>query len=277
MTDPGIQEQFERDGYIVVPGFLNPEEAAGYRRAIADVFDLPQDDVTAAIDGATMTLADGVTIKPRFWPLIFHPQLLAGVRSVLGPDIRYTQHSDLHINLRGGRWHRDNACRQFDVGPDWDESEAPYKVVRIAIYLSDYADSGSSLMVLPGSHRTESWLQRREYTLWNKLRSAFRRRGQNDRVPHWFFSRPAIRLKTKPGDCVIFDQRVMHAGGVLRGQEPKYAIYLSYGVENLHSHNHRAFFLDRPTYTRELPAELSAKLEDAGLLLPETNPTTSQA
>ena len=270
MTEADAQTRFERDGYVVIPGLLAPDEAVKYRRAIADVFELPEQNVTEAIDGKTMTLADGVTITPSFWPLIFHPGLLAGVRSVLGPDIRYTQHSDLHINLRGGRWHRDNACREFAVGPDWDEREAPYKVARIAIYLSEYTDSGSSLLILPGSHQTETWLQRREYSLWNKLRSLFRRRGRNDCVPHLFFSRRAIRLTTNPGDCVIFDQRVMHAGGVLRGREPKYAIFLSYGVENRHSHNHRAFFLDRPTYTRDLPPSLSERLEEAGLLLPDT-------
>lgn len=274
MTDPNLKARYERDGYIVVPGLLDPQEAVNYRRAIANVFELPRCDVTTAIDGATMTLADGVTSMPEFWPLIFNPRLLDAVRAVLGPDIRYTQHSDLHINLPGGRWHRDNAYREFQIGPDWDESQEPYRVARVAFYLSDYAESGSSLMILPGSHRKESRLNRREYSAWNRLRSIFRRRGQNDRVPHLFFSRPSIRLKTKPGDCVIFDQRLMHAGGVLRGREPKYAIYLAYGVENQHSRNHRAFFLNRPTYTRNLPSALSDRLSATGLLLSDTDPVS---
>ena len=69
------------------------------------------------------------------------------------------------------------------------------------------------------------------------------------------------------GDCIIFDQRLTHAGGVLGGPNPKYAMYLSYGLDNTHSQNHRAFFLNRPTYSRELPPKLEAKLAAHNLLL----------
>lgn len=262
--------RFERDGYHLLRGLFSPEESRQYRHEI---------DVALGVAGAggdvanigkkTHTLADGVTNTPAFWPLIFNPTLTQTVSALLGGPIRYTQHSDLHINLPGGRWHRDSAHRDFNVGPDWDESDEPYRVVRIAIYLSQFEDSGSSLLLLPGSHRSESWLNRREYVTWNKLRSAIRRRNRNDALPHIFLSRPCLRLKTQPGDCVIFDQRLMHAGGVLRGPNPKYAIYLSYGLENQHSYNHRAFFLDRPTYSPEIPEELREKLKAASLLLPD--------
>lgn len=265
---------FERDGYHLLRPLFSPEEATEWRERINRVFDLPAGEAGArAVDGKTFTLADGVTINKAFWPIIFNERLLATVQSLIGDDIRYTQHSDLHINLPGGRWHRDSACRDFGVGPDWEEQEAPYRVVRVAIYLSLNADSGSSLVVLPGTHRRESATLRREYQTWNRMRTILRRHGQNDLVPHWFFSGPRKVIRTRPGDCVIFDQRLLHAGGVVGGPQPKYAIYLSYGLDNRHSRNHRSFFLNRPTYNPTLPDELASQLTTSGLLLAGNGPT----
>lgn len=272
---PGERAAFERDGYHLLRPLFTAAEAAEWRNRINHVFEFPAEpNATPQIAGATHTRADGVTTNDDFWPVIFNERLLASVRALIGDDIRYTQHSDLHINLPGGRWHRDSACRDFGVGADWDESEVPYRVVRVAIYLSDHTQSNSSLVVLPGSHRHESRLRRAEYVFWNKIRSFLRRRGKNDWLPHWFLSGPRRVVRTQPGDCVIFDQRLLHAGGVIGGAEPKYAIYLSFGIDNQHSRNHREFFLNRPTYNPHLPDALRARLKDHGLLLEDSAVTT---
>jgi len=157
--------------------------------------------------------------------------------------------------------------REYGVGPDWDESKEPYKVVRVAIYLSEHRDSGSSIIVLPGSHRKESWLNNREYVFWNKLRSFARKHDRNDLLPHLFFSGRKVTVKTEPGDCIIFDQRLLHAGGVLRNAKPKYAMFLSYGIDNAHSRYHRSFFLKRPTYSPDVPDTLREHLKSEHLLL----------
>ncbi len=267
---PSAREKalFDETGYFLLKGLFSPDEARHYRMCINKVFDLPEEELdNKRIDGGTFTLADGVTMVPDFWPVIFNERLLGAVRALLGNDIRYTQHSDLHINLHGGRYHRDSACREYGVGPDWDEGKESYKVVRVAIYLSEYRDSGSSIIVLPGSHRRESWLNNREYVFWNKLRSFARKHGRNDLLPHLFFSGQKVTVKTEPGDCIIFDQRLLHAGGVIGKAKPKYATFLSYGLDNPHSHYHRSFFLKRPTYSPDIPAKLQERLKAKNLLL----------
>lgn len=262
------RRKFEEDGYFILPSLITAEEAREYRIKMNAVLGLPEVEFTSdEIDRGYYGLADGVTITPAFWPLIFNERLLDTVRDLLGGDIRYTQHSDLHINLGGGRYHRDNCCREFSVGPDWDEREEPYKVVRIAIYLSDFYNSGTSIVLLPDTHRHESKINRMEYILWNKLRSFMRNKGFNNKLPHLFFSKKCIRYKTNPGDCLIFDQRLMHAGGNLHSRYPKYAVFLAYGIDNHHSRNHRKFFLGRPTYNSEIPSELKKRLELHGLYL----------
>ena len=267
-VSPPDKRRFEADGYYLLKSLLTPEEARTYRHKINRALDLPEEDLdTQAIGRGTRSLADGVTKTADFWPLKFNHRLVETVRELLGGEIRYTQHSDLQINLHGGRYHRDSACREFGDAPDWDETEVPYKVVRVAIYLSDYRDSGSAVIVLPGSHRRESALNRLEYVAWNKLRSLARRHGRNDLLPHLFLSARKVKFKTEPGDCIIFDQRLMHAGGVLRGPKPKYAVFLAYGFDNRHSRNHRAFFLKRPTYSPEISPELRRRLAARNLLL----------
>ncbi len=267
---PETKEAFKRDGFFLMKGFLATHEVSNYLSIIDDIMDLPKGSYKLpSTHKQTQTIADGVTKNSKLWPLIFNSKLLVTVRHLVGNDIRYTQHSDIHINLPGGRWHRDNAYREFGSGSDWQENAETYGVVRVAIYLSDYSNSGSSLLVLPGSHRQESSINRREYVFWNKLRSFARRRNVNGACPHIFLSRPYVRLKTHPGDCLIFDQRVMHAGGNLHGPLSKYAIYMSYGANNSHAANHRTFFLRRPTYSKTIPTALKNRLIDEQLLLPQ--------
>ena len=182
-TKHSDKQSFQRDGYYVLPALFGSDESAYWKAEISALFGL-SDNQEASKDGAGITyaLADGVTAREQFWPVIFNTKLIKVIRSLIGQDVRYTQHSDLHINLPGGRWHRDNACREYGVGPDWDESNEPYSVVRVAIYLSEYSESNSSLVVLPGSHKRESKINRAEYVLWNQFRTFLRKHGKNDRL-----------------------------------------------------------------------------------------------
>src|SRR5262249_52471038 len=170
-------DDFEERGYAVFRGLLTPGEVAFYRAEIQKLSGVGDEDVGKK----AFTCADGVTQNRTYWPLIYHERVLEAVRSLIGPSIRYTQHSDLHAHmasqksLPGGGvvgWHRDSACREFDVGPDWDESLGPYRIVRVAIYLQSHAESHSMLGVMPGSHRYEQRLTGNAYRLWSRLLDA---------------------------------------------------------------------------------------------------------
>ena len=268
MTNVALKQTYERDGYIFIPGFLSKDEVEYYRKRINRVFDLPESALTNEdISGETYLRPDAITNIEDFWPIIFNEKLLAHVKAILGNEIAYTQHSDLHVNLHSGGLHRDSAYRKFGVGPDWDTSEAQYGIVRVAIYLQSYEESGSSLFLLPGTHKRESIFTRYECMFWNQLRSTLGKFGMRDALPHIFLTNRSRFIKTQPGDCIVFDQRVIHAGGGLRGQKPKYSIFLSFGQKNIHSHNHRSFYLKRPAYTKRMPEKLIRRLQKEDLLL----------
>jgi len=268
MIDQVARQTFEEKGYHIIPGLLSNDEAKAYRFAINRAFDLPERELTNTdIESRTYALADGVTRRPEFWPLIFNQRLVETIRELLGDDIRYTQHSDLHINLGAGKWHRDSAYREFGVGPDWNEAQAPYRVVRVAVYLSHYEDSGSSLLVLPGTHRRENRLNKLELRFWSEVRTRWRAHFNTNSLPQFSLTMKSETIRHQPGDCVVFDQRLVHAGGIVRGERPKYAIYLSYGLDNIHAHNHHDYYLSRPTYLPELPEDLTMQLDAANLRL----------
>ena len=213
---------FERDGFHFLRTLFSPNEAAEWRERINAILELPTGHA-AAVAGATHTLADGITTNSEFWPIIFNERLLSTVRALIGDEIRYTQHSDLHINLPGGRWHRDNACREFGVGADWDERVQPYRVVRIAIYLSNFSDSGSSLVVLPGTHRMAFEAERMDADQF--LREDVPRNRE--------LIASAVEATLDPGDVLLFDAGTLHAAGANATDELKLSVVTTYyGADN---------------------------------------------
>ena len=263
-----MKQEFEKRGYVVIKGLLRPEEAAHYRSEIQKRSGVGDQEFGKKM----FECSDGVTKNRAFWPLIYDERLLKVLRDLLGPTLRYTQHSDLHAHRtadrptpRGvpGGWHRDSACRDYNIGPDWDESRAPYQVTRVAFYLQTYAESHASLGVIPGSHRFERRLSGNDRRLWLRvfgseywIKRMLWRAGFLDEPFYYHpmfqqrtdpnqplvFSRPAepVWIKTEPGDCVIFNQRLFHAASPISG--PKYAVFLSYSPENEHARNHLRYY-----------------------------------
>ncbi|EAQ81618.1 phytanoyl-CoA dioxygenase family protein [Blastopirellula marina] len=275
---------FERDGYSVIRSLLTEKEITEYRQQIQRLSGICDTDYKNKV----FACPDGVSRNREFWPLIYSDRLVSEVEKLSGRSVRYTQHSDLHAHRTGG-WHRDCACRQFGVGPDWDEREEPYQVVRVAIYLQSYEESGSALGVVPGSHRYEKALSDREWKIWLRRTrgSLFNRISRQiqglplvdippRRMTMW--TKPAqdiatdeptqpVWIPTGPGDCVIFDQRLYHSASNIFG--PKYAIYLSYSPENRHSRNHMGYYRHIRTdlgYS-ELEPELIERLKQRGLYM----------
>lgn len=258
------RKTFLDSGYVHIKNMLSVSEVDHYRIALYKHFGV---DATAKTTD-TLTEPDGVTRNAPFWPLITHKSLNTNLTGLLGSDFAYTQHSDLHINLRGGRFHRDSVDRVFGVGEDWN-SEEPYSVFRVAIYLTGYRESDTSLIVIPGSHKWQSSLNKLELRFHNGIKQRLRKFGFGDSYPHFCLSAKYKKLKMNPGDCVIFDQRLVHAGGNVskRKEVPKLSIFLSYGLRNSHSYRHREYYLARPGYVESIDNELLSMLNEEKLRL----------
>jgi hypothetical protein len=250
--DGHMKAQFTEDGFTVVRALLDPSEAAFYVARLE------------ARAGTTelWTEPDGVTRHPEFWPIIFNERLVGAVREIFGPEVRYLPHTDLHVGFSSFSWHRDCVTRRFGEGTDWDEAEAPYRISRVGIYLQRFDESGFRLGFVKGSHRAGAWtpaeqrrVERRTSAAANVLSGLT---GLDLLGGEW--------VATNPGDCVIFDPRILHTGSRFQGR--KFSIFLAYGVDNLHFRRHWHYYLRLRTdlgYSK-MPPALVDQLHAAGLL-----------
>jgi hypothetical protein len=225
-----ISEQFSQDGFIVVRGLLSEADVARYIARLKEL----------ASGKDRWTQPDGLNRNPEFWPVIFNERLLVAVREILGPGVRYLPHNDLHLGFSSFSWHRDNVNRDVGVGPDWDESKEPYRIVRVGIYLQRFEESQFKLGVVKGSHRPGTGLTSEEHRRVHRRTSA---------VANVFSGLSGVDLvgadaewiATEPGDGIIFDPRILHTGSKFHGV--KYSMFVAYGVESAHFHNHWHYYL----------------------------------
>lgn len=252
---------FDEDGFVTVPGLFDSalverllaclETRSGRRRNEPP----PRD--------RGWTVPDGVTRHDEFWDIIFHPKLLAAVRAALGADVRYLQHSDLHVGFSSFSWHRDSVSRALGVGPDWDERDAPYRIVRVGIYLQS-AGGGFRLGLIPGTHRLAD---KRAHEARRAIESAAGwtghvRRFLTGTVPPI----PGARwVSASAGDAVIFDPRVLHTGTPVDGA--KYSVFVAFGVPNRHYEAHARYYryVRRDLGYEAMPDALVARLRAEGL------------
>ncbi len=266
MAPVGDRTSFLEKGYAIYPNLLSPQEVEQYKSRISAFFNWRKKPKATSDRNLNVgySSSDAITATQEFWDLIFHDKLTSFIRYLLGPTARYTQHSDLHLNHGTVGWHRDCANRDFGVGPDWDERNVPYRVVRVAIYLQSYAESKFSLGVIPSSHQHESILTTLERKSWNVLMG---RMLKKKNILQPLLSVKPTWIPTNPGDCIVFNQRLLHSGSYCQGE--KYAMFLSYGIDNEHSKRHRRYYLyDRKDLSySDCPEALKQRLIEQNLYL----------
>lgn len=249
---------FQRDGYTVIRSLFSPEQIDFYKRQLEKL---------SAGRGQKYTLPDGVCRNRAFWDVIFNPKILEAARAILGENIKFLQHNDLHVGFSSFHWHRDSVCRTFGKGPDWDESAEPYRLLRVGIYLQQ-SSGGFRLGMVQGTHRPDRLPEAERQFIENNI-------GGLSKVKTMFGAKDPLNdradwIATGPGDCVIFDPRVIHTGSNFEGT--KYSFFVAYGVENGHFRNHYNYY----RYLREdlnyqpLHPELAKRLQETGLYAHET-------
>src|SRR5215813_2044963 len=258
---------FREKGYVLATGILTEETLGWIIRNLDDMSRRHR-----RIGG--WTVPDGVTQTRGFWPLIFNEKLISVVRELIGPNIRFIQHNDLHVGFSSLNWHRDSVSRKLGAGGDWDETE-PYRIVRVGFYLQPRG-SAFRLGLLPGTHRIPSSSEapdRQRLESMTGTASLLQRilsgRNRSHRLAEW--------LSPAAGDAVIFDPRVLHTGSRTNG--PKYSIFLAYGAPNSHSVDHAIYyrFLRPELGYQPINHDLISQLKAAGLYLEIDRPNSKVA
>ena len=153
---PAILEQYHRDGFLVLPDLLSPDEVAGLKSGLERVFaqHSPIADLyhMQAI-WRPMLFEHG----PEFDAIIDHPGIANFVDAVLGDDCHLIAHTGLRTSP--GKtisfWHLDDACRlPIPAGVQLDPRiPMPTYTMNMNYYLCDVDEELGPTQFLPGSHR----------------------------------------------------------------------------------------------------------------------------
>lgn len=193
-----MRDDFERDGFVVVPGALDRSQLHELEAAVDRVW---EDE--AGSSGPLHRLAF-VGLDRAFLELVDHEACLELVAEALSENIYvYHCHLDVHPPEPAAeprwRWHQDGGRQNVEL-----ESPRPRLSVKVAYFLTDVptAEHGA-LRVVPGSHR-------------------------RDALPREHEPPDAVPVLVEAGSAVIFDRRVWHARGDNLSDRTRKALFYGY-------------------------------------------------
>jgi len=198
MTDPQRIDDFERDGFVVIPNALSADLVArlvnaGDRAVASDRTEMRQRMNGGETDG----FRNAVALDDVFLEALAPPAVMPYLVRLLGPDIKLLTSHLIYRNRaavgtpathRSPGWHRDFAKAQRSLGHD----RIQRLDIKAAYALTDIPGPGyGGTLFVPGSHT---------------LREALDTPKGDDPAG-------AVEPAVKAGDCVLFENRTWHAGG----------------------------------------------------------------
>ncbi|MFI9393185.1 phytanoyl-CoA dioxygenase family protein [Streptomyces bauhiniae] len=148
--DDDRRAQFERSGFLVLPGFLPADLVARLKPEVDRWVDtgLRARSIAAVLDPDAHGVPEVMELDlPAHGELLAHQPLLRIIEQLMGPRFAFHHmHSDRHApDLPGKPWHHDYEQRV--------QSERTYSMVHTLHYLDGMDPDMAGLAVLPGSHR----------------------------------------------------------------------------------------------------------------------------
>lgn len=215
------RQSFERDGFLVVPNALPPEflqrvTAAADRLYAAGLMAqglsnvnhwelrncLPHDDVF-------LELLDWPATFPLVVDLLnWNIHLITSHLIMRAPSP-----PDADASWMASGWHRDGGSSSVEM-----QEPHPRLLIKIAYWLSDLSEPGrGAIRFVPGSNRMVG------------------RPAQAPGAPDPY---GAIELTARPGDAVLFEQRLWHAVGPNRSEQVRKGLFFGYGYRWLRPMDH---------------------------------------
>lgn len=235
-----IAEQYQRDGYLVAPSVLNPEDLAAlrqesdrlmelcasdperYRERIEWESDHLQDDAhKARMNRVIRKLEPVIDISPPFRDLATAPGVADPIAAIFGEPIELFE-DKLNLKLPGGSpypWHQDWSCC-------WRAHTD--ELITCFIYLDDATEVNGCLKVVPGSHK-------------DKHIYPFKSGGHFEVDPASFDQDRIVPVPLNAGDMIYFDSYLLHYSDINRSQTPRRAMIYTYNPARLGNINEHRF------------------------------------
>ncbi len=211
MNDPSValsaseKQRLDRDGFLVLESFVEPEMVVALRRRIAELFAELGDRAGREFKQEPQTdrLANLVDHGEIFRWAIAEPKLLSAVEHALGPEFKLSS-----LNARSARPHSDwTQPLHCDTGALPDEKGN--SVCNIVWLLDDFTTENGAPRYVPGTHRSG--------------------RLPQDVLPDPSAAHPDEALITgKAGDVIVMNAHLWHGGTANRTDKPRLALHSFY-------------------------------------------------
>lgn len=195
-------------GFIVLRNCLSEAEVDNLQQAHDRVIaDAPVYNYFA--ENGTRMLSPFVQADPSFAELIEHPGVMQAMRSIWGTECIYIAGSDMWSNRDDTPWHTDGNPGRHTV------------TLKTAIYLDEQDEAQGSLNLIPGSHHAGfSAALFRSCGYWDRGRP--RLHLEPGAVPG------AVSVRTRPGDVVLWDNRLWHSAFRRMDGSPRRTMFIGY-------------------------------------------------
>lgn len=212
---PAQLEQFERDGFLLLPQLLSSDETAHYL-AVASRLCAQFREEKSLEAHQTVEIRNAIARCDELLELISHPAALGAMLDILGWNIQLTTSHVFartpnvgeKMSFKAIDWHADGPNPrpprvEGEMGP-----VEPRLYTKIGYFLTDLSEPNKgNLRVVPGSHR----------------RAAKPEIDEASGEP-----RDMVEILTRPGDAVLFENRCWHAVGPNTSTQPRQNIYIGY-------------------------------------------------
>lgn len=230
---PEQRHQFERDGFLVIPDALTPEWVERLLSVVDRLYATGIQEhglsKTHHWEMRNCLPADDLFLELVDWPATFplvvdlmnwNVHLITSHLIVRAPS---PPEADAAWKASG--WHRDGGTAASEM-----QEPHPLILMKIAYWLTDLSEPGrGAIRLIPGSHRLIG------------------RPAQAEGAPDPY---GAIELRARPGDAVIFEQRMWHAVGPNISTLTRKSLFYGYGYRWL-----------RPMDYVTMPPELLARCD----------------
>ena len=224
-----LEEQYWRDGFVLLRGLFPPEDLAGFDRRFEDLVEeraprpegmvFMQDVMVVKGAVAPSSRLHGINKILSFEedPVLFDyavdPRVLGPVRSLIGEDL-VTLSTNVFNKPPGvdGRHPLHQDLRYFSLRPA-DRILASWTAIRPCTRAS------GCLSVVPGSHRSP--LLKHETPDWEYVNSGFFALAEVDLDAR-------VHVEMEPGDTLFFHSALVHGSGRNRSQDFRRAIAVHY-------------------------------------------------
>ena len=217
---PEHRADFERDGYVFLPGVFSPEEANVLRKAADEIFALDREEVWRESTGVARTAFAAHLYNEAFARLGAHPRLIDPVRGLLDGEVYIHQYK---VNAKAAfdgdvwQWHQDyGTWHRDDLMPE-------PRAMNIAVFLDPVTAANGPLLFIPGSHRAGVYeaghdLATTSYPLWTLDRETVTRLADE---------RGIVAPTGQPGSVLMFHSNLVHASPPNISPWHRVIVYLS--------------------------------------------------